>query len=59
MLVSSGGRRSRRHAQRSLFTIFAPANSAFAKIPAADLQALLADRTGALTDILTPPRCVR
>ena len=35
------------------FTIFAPANSAFAKIPAADLEALLADPTGALTDILT------
>ncbi|MET0143176.1 MAG: fasciclin domain-containing protein [Ilumatobacteraceae bacterium] len=35
------------------FTIFAPANSAFAKIPQADLDALLADPTGALTDILT------
>ena len=35
------------------FTIFAPANSAFAKIPTADLDALLADPTGALTDILT------
>ena len=35
------------------FTIFAPANSAFAKIPAADLDALLADPSGALTDILT------
>ena len=35
------------------FTIFAPANSAFAKIPPADLDALLADPTGALTDILT------
>ena len=35
------------------FTIFAPANSAFAKIPPADLEALLADPTGALTDILT------
>ena len=35
------------------FTIFAPANSAFAKVPAADLDALLADPTGALTDILT------
>jgi uncharacterized surface protein with fasciclin (FAS1) repeats len=35
------------------FTIFAPANSAFAKIPQADLDALLADPSGALTDILT------
>ena len=35
------------------FTIFAPANSAFAKIPPADLEAVLADPTGALTDILT------
>ena len=35
------------------FTIFAPANSAFAKIPAADLEALLAEPEGALTDILT------
>ncbi len=35
------------------FTIFAPANSAFAKIPQADLDALLADPQGALTDILT------
>ena len=35
------------------FTIFAPANSAFAKVPAADLEALLADPQGALTDILT------
>ena len=35
------------------FTIFAPANSAFAKVPAADLDALLADPTGALTDVLT------
>ena len=35
------------------FTIFAPANSAFAKIPTADLDALLADPSGALTDILT------
>jgi uncharacterized surface protein with fasciclin (FAS1) repeats len=35
------------------FTIFAPANSAFAKVPAADLDALLADPQGALTDILT------
>ena len=35
------------------FTIFAPANSAFEKIPQADLDALLADPTGALTDILT------
>jgi uncharacterized surface protein with fasciclin (FAS1) repeats len=35
------------------FTIFAPANSAFAKVSAADLDALLADPQGALTDILT------
>jgi transforming growth factor-beta-induced protein len=35
------------------FTIFAPTNSAFAKIPAADLDAVLADPTGALTDVLT------
>lgn len=35
------------------FTIFAPANSAFAAIPADDLEALLADPQGALTDILT------
>ena len=35
------------------FTIFAPANSAFAKVPAADLEALLADPGGALTDVLT------
>jgi uncharacterized surface protein with fasciclin (FAS1) repeats len=35
------------------FTIFAPANSAFAQIPAADLDAVLADPQGALTDILT------
>jgi uncharacterized surface protein with fasciclin (FAS1) repeats len=35
------------------FTIFAPANSAFAKVPAADLDALLADPQGALTGILT------
>lgn len=34
------------------YTIFAPANDAFAKIPAADLEALLAD-TEALTDVLT------
>ena len=35
------------------FTIFAPANSAFEKIPAEDLEAVLADPQGALTDILT------
>jgi len=35
------------------FTIFAPANSAFEKIPAADLDAVMADPEGALTDILT------
>jgi uncharacterized surface protein with fasciclin (FAS1) repeats len=34
------------------YTIFAPANSAFEKIPAADLQALLADQA-ALTNVLT------
>lgn len=34
------------------YTIFAPANSAFDKIPAEDLEALLAD-TDALTDVLT------
>ena len=34
------------------FTIFAPANSAFAKIPEADLNAVLAD-TAQLTEILT------
>ncbi len=34
------------------FTIFAPVNSAFAKIPAADLQAVLAD-TELLSSILT------
>jgi uncharacterized surface protein with fasciclin (FAS1) repeats len=34
------------------YTIFAPANSAFEKIPAADLQALLADKA-ALTNVLT------
>ncbi len=35
------------------FTIFAPANSAFAKIPPADLEAVLNDPTGLLTTILT------
>ncbi len=34
------------------YTIFAPANAAFEKIPAADLEAVLAD-TDMLTDILT------
>lgn len=34
------------------YTIFAPANNAFEKIPAEDLDALLAD-TDALTDVLT------
>lgn len=33
------------------FTVFAPANSAFAEIPAADLQAIMSD-TGQLTSIL-------
>jgi uncharacterized surface protein with fasciclin (FAS1) repeats len=35
------------------FTIFAPVNSAFEKIPPADLEAVLADPSGALTDVLT------
>lgn len=35
------------------FTIFAPTNDAFAKIPAATLNSVLADPTGALTKILT------
>ena len=35
------------------FTIFAPSNSAFGKIPPEDLEAVLADPAGALTDILT------
>ena len=35
------------------FTIFAPSNSAFAKIPPDDLQAVLADPAGVLTDVLT------
>ena len=35
------------------FTIFAPANSAFAKIAPADLEAVLNDPTGLLTTILT------
>ena len=35
------------------FTIFAPANAAFAKIPAATLNGVLADPSGALTKILT------
>jgi transforming growth factor-beta-induced protein len=35
------------------FTIFAPTNSAFEKIPADQLDALLADPTGDLTSILT------
>lgn len=34
------------------FTVFAPTDEAFAKIPAADLQALLADKKK-LTDVLT------
>ena len=34
------------------FTVFAPTNNAFAKVPAADLDALLADED-ALTDVLT------
>ena len=35
------------------FTIFAPSNSAFGKIPPADLEGVLADPEGVLTDILT------
>jgi uncharacterized surface protein with fasciclin (FAS1) repeats len=35
------------------FTIFAPSNSAFAKIPPSDLEAVLADPAGVLTDVLT------
>lgn len=35
------------------FTIFAPANDAFAKIPAATLNGVMADPTGALSKILT------
>ena len=35
------------------FTIFAPSNDAFAKLPKATLDAVLADPTGALTKILT------
>jgi uncharacterized surface protein with fasciclin (FAS1) repeats len=35
------------------FTIFAPANSAFAEIPQDDLEGLLADPSGQLTTILT------
>ena len=34
------------------FTVFAPTNEAFAKVPAATLEALAADPTGALADIL-------
>jgi transforming growth factor-beta-induced protein len=35
------------------FTIFAPSNSAFAAIPPADLEAVLADPSGVLTDLFT------
>jgi uncharacterized surface protein with fasciclin (FAS1) repeats len=35
------------------FTIFAPSNSAFARIPQGDLDAVLSDPAGALTDLLT------
>ena len=35
------------------FTIFAPSDSAFGKIPPADLEGVLADPEGVLTDILT------
>ena len=34
------------------FTVFAPTNDAFAKVPAATLEALGADPTGALADVL-------
>jgi transforming growth factor-beta-induced protein len=45
--------RPRRHPQRRRpFTIFAPTNDAFAAIPAADLEAVLADQD-LLTSILT------
>jgi uncharacterized surface protein with fasciclin (FAS1) repeats len=35
------------------FTIFAPTNDAFAKIPSATMNSVMADPTGALTKILT------
>ena len=35
------------------FTIFAPANAAFAKVPSATLNGVMADPSGALTKILT------
>jgi uncharacterized surface protein with fasciclin (FAS1) repeats len=35
------------------FTVFAPTNDAFAKIPAATMSSVMADPTGALTKILT------
>jgi hypothetical protein len=55
--VDAGHRRHRgrpgRHAQqREDITVFAPSNDAFAKVPAADLQALLADKE-MLTQVLT------
>ncbi|MBM3663362.1 MAG: fasciclin domain-containing protein [Actinobacteria bacterium] len=34
------------------FTVFAPTNEAFAAVPASTLEALAADPTGALTDVL-------
>lgn len=34
------------------FTVFAPTNEAFSKVPAATLEQLQADPTGALTDVL-------
>jgi uncharacterized surface protein with fasciclin (FAS1) repeats len=35
------------------YTVFAPTDAAFAKLPAGTVEALLADPSGALTDILT------
>jgi len=35
------------------FTVFAPTDAAFAALPAGTIEALLADPSGALTDILT------